>query len=180
MSYVPLQEYFEIYKRHMEFDRTKALHLSRYLHDLGVFLHFQDDPLLSKTVILQNQWATEAVFRILDDETIKSKSGRFDSEDCTRLWKDSAYADMHFELLALMQKFELCYEMRDSNPRTWLAPQLLPPAKPTALANWSKAEDLVLRYRYDFLPRGMVSRMTVRQHRFVRDPKDGLGDRRAL
>jgi internalin A len=171
MAYVPLQEYFEIYKRHMEFDRTKALHLSRYLHDLGVFLHFQDDPLLAKTVILQNQWATEAVFRILDDETIKSKSGRFDGKDYARLWKDSAYADMHFELLALMQKFELCYEMRDSNPRTWLAPQLLPPAKPPVLANWDKAEDLVLRYRYDFLPRGMISRMTVRQHRFVRDPQ---------
>lgn len=31
-----------------------ALHLSHYLHDLGVFLHFQDDPTLHKTVILQN------------------------------------------------------------------------------------------------------------------------------
>jgi Leucine-rich repeat (LRR) protein len=169
--YVPVQEYFEIYKRHMDFDRTKALHLSRYLHDLGVFLHFQDDPLLAKTVILQNQWATEAVFRVLDDETVKSKFGRFEGGDCARLWEDSAYADMHLELLALMQRFELCYELRDSKPPSWLVPQLLPPAKPAALAEWGKAEDLVLRYRYDFLPRGTISRMTVRQHRFVQDAK---------
>ena len=137
------RRYFQIYGRHMEFDRTKALHLSRYLHDLGVFLHFQDEPLLAKTVILQNQWATEAVFRVLDDETVKAHFGRFNGDDCSRLWLDGAYADMHPELLALMQRFELCYELRDSKPATWLAPQLLPPAKPAGLGDWGKPGDLV-------------------------------------
>src|SRR5271157_3910111 len=169
--YVPLEKYFEIYSGHIEFDETKALLLSRYLHDVGVFLHFQEDLLLKNTVILQNEWATEAVFRILDDEIIKKKLGRFDHEDCARLWKETDYARMHPQLLALMQNFELCYELRDSKPQTWLAPQLLPPAKPTALADWGKPEDLVLRYKYDFLPKGMISRLTVRQHRFVHDPK---------
>ena len=169
--HISQHEYFEIYGRHMEFDRTKALHLSRYLHDLGVYLHFQDDRLLARTVILQNQWATEAVFKILDDETVKSRLGRFDGSDCERLWRDSAYADMHPELLALMQRFELCYELNDSDPTIWLAPQLLPPAKPAQLADWPKPADLVLRYRYDFLPKGMISRLTVRQHRFARDPE---------
>ncbi|MCW5981554.1 MAG: hypothetical protein KIT09_25945 [Bryobacteraceae bacterium] len=168
--YIPQGEYFEIYSRHMEFDRVKALHLSRYLHDLGVFLHFQDHPLLARTVILQNPWATEAVFRILDDEIVKGKFGRFDAADCERLWRESAYAEMHPELLALMQRFELCYELRDSNPRTWLAPQLLPPAKPKELSGWGQPEDLALRYRYGFLPKGIISRLTVRLHRYVREP----------
>ncbi len=35
VPYITQQEYFDIYRRHMEFDRSKALHLSRYLHDLG-------------------------------------------------------------------------------------------------------------------------------------------------
>ncbi|MDQ2944389.1 MAG: hypothetical protein M3Y27_00315, partial [Acidobacteriota bacterium] len=43
-------------------------------HDLGVFLHFQDDDLLARTVLLQNQWATAAVFQILDDETVRPGS----------------------------------------------------------------------------------------------------------
>ncbi len=171
VPYIPLQEYFDIYGRHMEFDRAKAQHLSRYLHDLGVFLHFQDDPLLAKTVILQNEWATEAVFRILDDETVKAKLGRFNVDDCERLWRASIYADMHSELLALMQKFELCYELRDNQPQAWLATQLLPPAKPKAFADSGKPEDLVLRYRYDFLPKGIISRLTVRLHRFVHNPE---------
>jgi internalin A len=100
---------------------------------------------------------TEAVFRILDDETVKAKRGRFNNDDCKRLWKDSVYADMHPGLLRLMERFELCYELPYSDSPTWLAPQLLPPAKPKELADWSKPEDLVLRYKYDFLPKGMVA-----------------------
>ena len=169
-SHITLEDYFHIYRKHIEFDEGKALHLSRYLHDLGVFLHFQDDPLLSRTVILQNEWATNAVFRLLDDEIVKKNLGRFTREDCARAWEDPAYARMHPELLALMQKFELCYELRDSKPPTWLVPQLLPPSKPKELADWRKPDDLVLRYNYDFLPRGMISRLMVRLHRFVLDP----------
>jgi len=167
--FIPLQAYFDLYAEYLEFDRAKALHLSRYLHDLGVFLHFQDEPLLARTVILQNTWATEAVFKILDDETVKAKSGHFNSADCRRVWRDSQYADMHLELLALMQKFELCYPLPDQCEQ-WLAPQLLPASRPKSLKNWEQAGDLVLRYQYEFLPKGMISRLIVRMHRFVKRP----------
>lgn len=163
-------EYFEIYRNHLPFDKTRALHLSRYLHDLGVFLHFQDDPLLSRTVILQNPWATEAVYRMLDDELVKSKSGRFNQEDCGRVWRESVYCDMHPELLALMENFELCYALTGSESNAWLAPQLLSPIKPSELIGWEQATDLTLRYRYTFMPKGIVGRLMVRLHRFVSDP----------
>lgn len=169
--HITQHEYFDIYSRHLDFDRTKALHLSRYFHDLGVFLHFQDDDLLARTVILQNTWATEAVFKMLDDEVVKAKYGRFDKADCARVWQDSSYAYMHPELLALMEKFELCYRLPDS--RFWLAPQLRPASKPEVLKNWAKPGDLVLRYKYEFLPKGLISRLMVRQHRFVRQPDRG-------
>jgi internalin A len=167
---IGLQDYFNIYGKHLPFDRVKALHLSRYLHDLGVFLHFQDDPLLVRTVILQNTWATEAVFKMLDDEIVKERLGRFTIDDCQRVWQDSVYADMHPELLALMQEFKLCYRLADARPDTWLAPQLLPPSKPLILADWQQAGDLVLRYRYPFLPKGMINQLMVRLHRYVRRP----------
>lgn len=166
--FITQDEYFAIYGRHLEFDRTKALHLSRYLHDLGVFLHFQDDLLLRKTVILQNQWATEAVFRILDDEIVKQQRGQFNRADCERLWAESQYADMHGELLGLMVKFELCYLLVDTHELIWLAPQLLSPSKPTQLSDWASPSDLVVSYRYSFLPRGLVSRLMVRKHRFAK------------
>ncbi len=167
-TYISLQSYFDIYSKHLEFDRDKAMYLSSYLHDLGVLLHFQDDALLARTVILQNQWATEAVFKILDDETVKAKLGHFDTNDCQRLWQDSEYADMHLELLTLMQKFELCYQLPDQPGTNWLAPQLLSPSKPETLTDWAEPGDLVLRYLYEFLPKGIISRLIVRTHRFIR------------
>jgi internalin A len=169
VPYITQQDYFEIYARHLDFDRVRALHLSRYLHDLGVFLHFQDDPLLCRSVILQNQWATDAVFRLLEDERIKEK-GRFKQEDYQRLWHDPAYGDMHPELLALMKNFELCYELRDENTPTWLIPQLLSPEKPKQPFEWRQRGDTVVQYKYDFLPKGLISRLIVRLHRYVSRP----------
>lgn len=168
---ISFTEYLKLYENYLPANREKALHLSRYLHDLGIFLHYQDDELLKRMVILQNQWATEAVFKILDDESVKKQLGRFTTDDCARVWQESVYADMHLELLALMQKFELCYLLPDTNPKQWLAPQLLLPSKPIELNTWAKAGDLVLRYRYEFLPKGMINRLMVRQHRFVTQPQ---------
>jgi hypothetical protein len=72
-------------------------------------------------------------------------------------------------LLALMEKFELCYQLPDTT--TWLVPQLLCPSTPDYVAGWPSASDLVLTYRYEFLPRGLVSRLMVRKHRLVVNPE---------
>ena len=170
--YITRQQYFDLYGQYLPFDRAKALRLSQYLHDLGVFLHFQDEDVLAKTVILQNRWATEAVFRMIDDEAVKARLGRFTIADCERIWADSEYRDMHAELRALMEKFELCYALPDlpKNAKTWLMPQLLSPSMPSTLAGWEQPGDLVLTYRYQFLPKGLVNRLMVRKHRYVERP----------
>ncbi|MEA5535424.1 COR domain-containing protein [Crocosphaera sp. XPORK-15E] len=50
------------------------LQLSGYFPDLGVFLHFQNDDLLKKTIILNTAWGTDAVYKVLDNETVKKTS----------------------------------------------------------------------------------------------------------
>ncbi len=169
-AYISLDEYFEVYRRHLELDHDKALHLSQYLHDLGVFLHFQVPRELRRTVFLQNHWVTDAAFRILDDEQVKLRRGRFSLADCDRLWSDRGYGDKELELRALMVRFELCYPLPDTDEETWLVPQHLSPSKPPELSDWARSGDLVLTYRYEFLPRGLVSRLIVRMHRFVKRP----------
>ncbi|MEM8643194.1 MAG: COR domain-containing protein [Cyanobacteria bacterium P01_G01_bin.54] len=47
--------------------------LLSYLHDLGILLHFVAPPLLRNRVILKPAWATNAVYRIFDDDTSKPK-----------------------------------------------------------------------------------------------------------
>ena len=56
--------------------------LLSYFHDLGILLHFADNPLLRNRVILNPTWATNAVYRIFDDDGIKAKAGRFSRQDC--------------------------------------------------------------------------------------------------
>ena len=113
--YIRLEKYFEICGEHKIPEEEWALNLSQYLHDLGVFLHFQEDDLLNKVVILQNEWATDAVYKVLDCETVKNAKGRFTRNDLKIIWGDAAckekYKNMHGELLALMKNFELCYEL---------------------------------------------------------------------
>lgn len=69
-----------------------------------------------------------------------------------------------------MERFEPCYRLPDSRPTTWLAPQLLP-SIPEALNIWASIDDLVLSYRYGFLPKELISRLIVRMHRYVKHPE---------
>jgi hypothetical protein len=48
---------------------------------------------------------------------------------------------------------------------------LLPAPKHADLANWNQADDLVLRYHYHVLPKGILGRLMVRLHRFVVAPE---------
>jgi len=62
-------------------EKGQADLLSQYLHDLGVILHFQDDPVLRETVILKPEWGTNAVYAVLDTKKIQANRGRFSRED---------------------------------------------------------------------------------------------------
>jgi len=145
-------------------DPDRQSDLSRYFHDLGVFLHFQDNPLLKHDVFLQNQWVTDAVYKILDDAQIAEvQRGRFDKKDLVRLWHESTYRDRRDELLELMRQFELCYQVQDT--QTYIAPQLLPGDVPT----YDLGADLPLqlKYEYGFMPKGLLCRLIVRLHRHI-------------
>ncbi len=140
--------------------------LGRYLHDLGVVLYFHDDPLLRRTVFLDNQWMVNGVYEVLDDTKIKEKQGRFHRQDAADIWEKSDYRNLHDELLQLMMKFELCYPIPDTVDQ-YLVPHLLPASTPKL--EWDEKNSLQLHYRYKFMPKGLLSRLIVRLHRFVKN-----------
>lgn len=146
-------------------DLASKLQLSGYLHDLGVILHYQDEPLLKRTVILKPEWATDAVYRVLESEVVRVKHGQFNRTDLQQIWKEKKYDMMHDELLALMMKFKLCYELPVKKGQ-YIAPQLLreqPPSYP-----WDDANNIHLRYKYDtFMPKGLLARFIVEMHSYI-------------
>jgi hypothetical protein len=141
-----------------------SLLLSGYLHDLGVCLHFQDDPLLRKIIILKPHWGTDAVYKVLDNPTVIRNLGRFNRTDLSAIWSAPEYIGMQDELIQLMMKFRLCYQIPNMKD-TYIAPQLLTVNQPQY--PWSNQENLLLRYTYEFMPKGILTQFIVSMHAFI-------------
>ncbi|MBD2778670.1 COR domain-containing protein [Iningainema tapete] len=168
-NYISLDEYIKVCEQHGFKQHKDKLQLSGYLHDLGVFLHFQDDALLKKTVILKPKWGTTAVYKLLDSDKVASNLGRFTKSDLQDIWCEEEYMLMHDELLRLMCKFRLAYEIPD-NLGNYVAPQLLSNNQPEY--NWDGKGNLILRYTYTFMPKGIITQFIVVMHRLIHQQKE--------
>ncbi|GFZ95281.1 COR domain-containing protein [Okeania sp. KiyG1] len=167
-NYISLTEYLSICEENGFKKREDKLQLSGYLHDLGVCLHFQDDPLLNKTVILKPEWGTAAVYKVLDNPQVYDNFGKFTKDDLVNIWHEDKYANMHDELLQLMIKFKLCYKIPGTS-QTYIAPQLLTEAQPEY--DWDESNNLILRYTYEFMPKGIITQFIVAMHKNIEKQK---------
>jgi internalin A len=165
-NYISLDEYLDICKQNGFTQLKDKLQLSGYLHDLGVCLHFQGDPLLKRTVILNPEWGTDAVYEVLDNERVIRNLGRFNRADLANIWYEAKYAKMQDELLQLMINFKLCYRIPGSRD-TYIAPQLLTENQPAY--DWDETNNLVRRYTYEFMLKGIITRFIVAMHRYIAD-----------
>ena len=167
-NYISLDEYLRICEDNGFTKRDDKLQLSCYLHDLGVCLHFQEDPLLKKTVILNPTWGTNAVYAVLDNPDVVANLGQFTKDDLAKIWHQEKYSTMQDELLQLMMKFKLCYEISGC-PGTYIAPQLLSPERPDY--DWDDDGDdaltLRMKYQYEFMPKGILTRFIVEMHQWI-------------
>lgn len=163
-NYITKTEFLDLCNTHGFKRKEDTLQLSEYLHDLGVCLHFQDDPILKNWIILKPEWGTTAVYTVLDTPSVQKALGHFTQTDLVMIWADDQYTDMRDELLQLMKNFKLCYEI-PHRPRTYITPQLLSPNQPEY--DWDSNDNLILRYKYEFMPKGMLTRFTVEMHRLI-------------
>ncbi|WP_158623299.1 COR domain-containing protein [Corallococcus sp. CA053C] len=164
-NYISLDEYLRICEGHGFTRHEDKIQLGGYLHDLGICVHFQDDPVLKGIVILKPKWGTDAVYRVLDDSVVLSRKGRFSSGDLGRIWSEPEYAPVHHELLQLMMRFRLCYRLEGGG--TYIAPQLLGSAAPSPESR--PAGGVVVKYEYEFMPKGIVTRLIVGLHQLIAD-----------
>lgn len=163
LKFISLLEYYAICDKYGLVERDRAEYLSEFLHDIGVFLHFKDSLILKRWVILNPTWGTEAVYKILDNPKTKANFGHFTESDLGKIWIEASHSEMQVELLELMKKFELCYALEDE--KKFIAPRLLPPEEPKYV--WDERNNLIIKYQYAFLPKGLVSRFIVKAHRYI-------------
>jgi small GTP-binding protein len=88
-DYISLEEYYSICAG-FGMDAEGAMFLSDYLHDLGVILHYHDS-VLEQTVILNPEWATKAVYTLIDTRDIQVDKGRFQRGKLKHYWDPAAF-----------------------------------------------------------------------------------------
>jgi internalin A len=147
-------------------DKQQQDDLSQVLHDLGIILHFREDVHLADFIILNPQWAVNAVYEIMKHKEVKTvNQGRFDKELLQRVWTEKGFtAGEQANLLNLMLKdnLEVCFEATENRKTIFIAPQLLPELKPAGLEWKETPETLRYIYHYPFMPRGIIGRLIVR------------------
>ena len=162
-NYISRKTFFEICNKYGFADHEAKLQLSRHLHLLGVCIHFQDDTSLSEIVFLNPMWLTNAIYKVLDDSQIKQNRGEFDKASLDRIWNEDEYGEMRSKLLELMLRFRMCYEI--PSKKSYIAPQLLDINPPEY--EWDSSDNLVLKYQYQFMPKGILSQLIVQMNQLV-------------
>ena len=167
-NYITLEDYFAVCRSH-GMDNEKALFLSDYLHDLGIILHFHQDPILAGTVILKPEWATGAVYALIDSLEIQQNKGRFNRAHLKRYWDSKKYPEEKYpQLLRLIEKFELFFNIVGTDD--YILPELLPSQRPPIdMDAYRSTGNIRLHYSYDFMPAGIITRFISRIHYLIRD-----------
>jgi internalin A len=166
-DYITQEDYFSVCLSH-QMEKEKALFLSGYLHDLGIILHFCQDPVLAETVILKPEWATGVVYALIDSLEIQDNKGRFNRAHLGRYWNATKYpAEKYPQLLRLIEKFELCFNIVGTDD--YIIPELLPSQRPAIeMEAYRSSGNLHLHYSYDFMPAGIITRFISRLHYLIR------------
>ncbi|MEG4972346.1 leucine-rich repeat domain-containing protein [Microcoleus sp. K4-B3] len=177
-THIKVSEFYDICATHGfdKSDEQAMLSLSKYLHDLGIILHFQTNAdkkksILLNWVILRPEWATNAVYKVTDNEQVIANCGYFTDENLREIWIDRQYQGLHDELLELMENFKICYPIPGQRGH-YVAPQRLPLEAPKY--DWDDTDNLIVRYKYDFMPKGIITRLIVEMHRLICRPNIAL------
>jgi internalin A len=180
---------------HAEIPQSAHL-LARFLHHTGV-IYYQGD-YFGGRIIINQAWAIEAVYKILDREDkyykiLEHYKGELNYENICDIWQ--THSDRERELfIDFMLSSELCFETTPNEKihtfnnrtytsfkdRTFVVPQLLPEQEPDFLQAYAQGMGVAKtdHIAYDFLPSVFIQRFIIKAHRFSTEPyrwQHGIG-----
>lgn len=140
--------------------------LLQLLHDLGTVvahgLERQQSAAAREVTLLDPNWLTEAIYKLLNSKRILDQGGAFDASDmAAELDPERFPPDRHGYIIEMMQEPEigLCFRLPGQGEPRWLMPECLPRTGPDVARLFEGA--LRFRFTYDFLPAGLVPRFIV-------------------
>jgi len=163
-NFITQEKYLDLCAENEVSDETSQRTLIGFLHDLGVVLHFQDDPRLEALGILNPQWVTNGVYKILNSHTLFQNKGVLTTSTLDEILNLPEYPrGKRLFIVDMMKKFELCYDIEPD--KTFLVPDLLPKDQPDLKFNGIPA----FEYAYPVLPSSVITRFIVRMNQKIED-----------
>ncbi len=168
-DFLEVGEYETICQQHdLKKDSDQRL-LLRFLHDLGSVLNFSDPDSpypLEETKILNPEWVTRGVYKILNNNGLMNAGGVLKLGQLGRILKtaEGYPKERRLFIVGMMRKFELCFDFPEFDGRL-LVPELLSRNEPDL--GWDEKDVLRFEYHYAVLPEGVLPRFITRSHQHL-------------
>jgi hypothetical protein len=147
--------------------------LLRYLHRLGIVLWYEDYRAIKQKVILNPEWVTTALYRIIDSKNIRDKNGKLEQKDIEILWSEVIYEDYHNELLQILLIFRLAYSRKHED--AYIVPSLMNTVIPKKYEAWNPEDKWMIRYKYPrLMPRGIVNQLAAELCKYIASDFDDV------
>ena len=144
--------------------------LLQLLGDIGVVI------LHKERTLLDPNWLTSAIYRVLTHSDVVKEGGRFRVDDLGRLLmglEDASHKYPKERWQYIVDQTVQCglsFEIADQ-PGTYLMPEQLPPnAIDTGLDGVDDPQVLRFRYDYEDIPKGLIPRFIVKMHLYLSEP----------
>ncbi|MDW3649863.1 MAG: COR domain-containing protein [Bacteroidia bacterium] len=150
-------------------DRSRQV-LVDLLHDLGIVLNFTEDKILSDTYVINPEWITHGVYKIINSYALIANRGVITDQEIDLILDNYKYPTIRERqfIIGMMLKFELCYQIPDK-PKTYYVPSGF--AKDRPKIEWDNHNSDILRfqYHYNVLPPAIMSRFIVKVHSLINE-----------
>lgn len=143
---------------------------SLFLYNIGVILWYKDDDILKDWVILQPQWAMNAVYIILDDNQIQEREGHIIPTDFLRLWDHKLFQDYQLVLKRMLEIFKISFQKKNTKDHYIIPARLNSMPFEKEFTNYSNY--ITLDYVFVFMPRGIVNHLSAQLNRYIENNND--------
>lgn len=159
-NYISFEKYVEICGKHNVVEPDHQKRLIGLLHDLGIALNFSEDVRMQDTNVLNPEWVTEAVYKIINSIELFKAKGVMTRKLLNGILDTRQYPrNKQIFIVDMMKKFELCFDITPDE--TFLVPDLLA-ADELNTGDWK--DSLKFEYHYPIFFNSIITRFIVRMH----------------
>jgi len=141
----------EDFEKQLNDEARKDDKVVEILDILGVFCHFkqdeneQDDE-LGKMYVLNPEWITKGVYKILSSYILAEKTGKVEFSDIKTILNRGEYQGKHKYIIKLMKRFKLCFVKNYQDKDYVIFPTWLPIKEPA----YSQFITNITRFEYKY------------------------------